>query len=119
MKKLIPLMFLMAWAPSGLADQCSMRVLRLASPVFPKTLEEIQALERLQRCSVDIAYSINAYGRAENIDYHVANPACRLFNIAAIRAVRSSQFTEGEYVHLCFTRLTFEMRDGQVSWGYY
>ena len=115
------LFFLMMLAPAGHADQaeqCSQRIVNFAQPIFPKSLAEIKILERQHFCAIDLAYSINMEGRAENIEYRSSRGVCKPFNVPAIRAVRSSQFSAGEYLQLCFITLTFSMQNGQPQWRY-
>jgi hypothetical protein len=118
MKKMIMLFFLGTLASPGHADQCTERVIRLAPPVFPKTLEEIQILKHERYCVIHVAYSINMDGKAENINYMAEQEICKRFNVPAIRALRSSQFSGGDYVNLCFIKLTFGMEYGETNWTY-
>jgi hypothetical protein len=118
MKKLITLFFLGILASPGHADECTERVIRLAPPVFPKSLEEIEILKREHFCIIHVAYSINMDGKAENINYMAENEICKRFNVPAIRALRSSQFSGGDYVRLCFIKLTLGLENGETNWSY-
>ncbi|HEX5057631.1 MAG TPA: hypothetical protein VFX02_14175 [Gammaproteobacteria bacterium] len=118
MKKLITLFFLVILASPGHADQCTERVIRLNPPVFPKTLEEIQILKKERYCVLHVAYSINMDGKAENINYMAEKEICKRFNVPAIRAIRSSQFSGGDYVELCFIKLTLGLENGETNWSY-
>lgn len=111
-------MVLTLWAPAGLADECQDRIVRLARPMFPQSLQQLQILEKEKECSVETAFSINRDGRSENIEYRVRREICKSFNVNAIRAIRSSVFAPGDYVRVCFLRVVFEMKDGEYTWRY-
>jgi hypothetical protein len=111
-------MVLIFWAPSGLADVCKERTIRLSRPMFPRTHEELQTLKEEKSCSIDVGFSINENGRAENIDYRALSETCQPFNVSAIRAIRSSVFDPGPYVNFCILRVTFELLDGEYTWRY-
>ena len=117
MKKLIALLLAILASP-GQANQCTERAIRLAPPVFPKTLEEIQILKKEHFCVIYVAYAINMDGKAEDINYMVEKEYCKHFNVSAIRALRSSQFTGGDYVRPCYIRLTMGMEGGETNWSY-
>jgi hypothetical protein len=43
---------------------------------------------------------------------------CRPFTVSAIQAFRNSQFSGGEYLQLCYTRMLFKLENGQLKWEY-
>lgn len=111
-------MVLTLWAPAGIAYECKDRIMSLAKPLFPKSFEQLQILEKENFCVIDTAFSINQDGRAENIEYRTRKEACRPFNVNAIRAVRNSRFSTGPYLRVCYLTLTFWIQDGQPAWRY-
>jgi hypothetical protein len=93
-------------------------VIRLNPPVFPKSLEEIQILKREHYCVIHVAYAINVDGKAEDINYMAEKEICQRFNVSAIRALRSSQFSGGQYNRPCFIKLTMGLEAGETNWTY-
>lgn len=118
MKRFLTLILITIWAPLSLADICGDRVIRMANPIFPSDLNAVHVLNKEKQCSVDVAYSINMDGRSENIESRVEREICRVFKVSAMRAYRSSQFQPGEYLHLCYGRVTFRLENGQLKWEF-
>lgn len=118
MKKIAAFMALVLWAPAGLANECMERIDGLARPIFPQSYQQLLILQKEKICSVETAFSINVDGRAENIEYRVRREICKPFNVIAIRAIRSTTFSPGPHLNVCFLRLTFEIVDGQFMWWY-
>ena len=117
MRKLITLM-LIIWAPLCLADECKDRILKIADPIFPTDLNAVHVLNKERSCSVDLAYSINMDGRAENIESRAEKEICQTFKVSAMRAMRFSQFAAGDYIQLCYSRLTFRLENNQLKWAF-
>jgi hypothetical protein len=118
MKKFITLIFLIIWAPLSVADECVDRVLRMANPIFPASLNAVHVIDKERVCTVDVAYSINGDGKAENINSFAEKEICTAFKITAMRTLRNSVFTPGPYLRLCYTRIIFKLEDGQMKWEF-
>jgi hypothetical protein len=118
MKKAAALIVSIFWTSLCSADACQERIVRLISPVFPGTLNAVHALHNEKFCAIDVAYSINGDGRAENIVSRAEREICTGFKVSAMRAVRASQFAAGEYLQLCFIRVHFRLEDGEMKTEY-
>lgn len=100
------------------AGQCDERVIKFADPIFPGTLNAVHVLNKEKLCSVDVAYSINYEGRTENLESRAEREICEEFKVSAMRTLRGSMFAPGDYLQLCFTRVTFKLEDGQLKWEF-
>jgi hypothetical protein len=118
MKKLSALICLILWMPLGHANECVDRILRLANPIFPASLNAVHVIDKERVCTVDVAYSINGDGKAENINSFAEKEICTAFKITAMRTLRNSVFTPGPYLNLCYTRIIFKLEDGQMKWEF-
>jgi hypothetical protein len=94
------------------------RIIRMVSPVFPGTLNAVHTLRNEKLCAIDVAYAVNVDGRAENIVSRAERDICTGFKVAAIRAVRTSQFAPGDHLDLCYIRVNFRLEDGQMQTDY-
>src|SRR5687767_7373986 len=118
MKRITALIVLIFWTSLSHADVCQERIVRLISPVFPGTLNAVHTLHNEKFCAIDVAYAINGDGRAENIVSRAEREICTGFKVAAMRAVRASQFAAGDYLNLCFIRVNFRLEDGVMQTEY-
>jgi hypothetical protein len=115
MKKVAALIVTIFWNSLCHADVCMERVVRMIDPVFPGTLNAVHTLRNEKHCEVDVAYAINVEGRSEDVISRAERPICTGFRVAAVRAVRASQFTAGDYIHLCYIRVNFRLVDGEME----
>jgi hypothetical protein len=115
MKKFTALIVLIFWTSLCHADICKQRLVIPASPVFPGTLNAVHTLRNEKFCAIDLAYSLNTEGRAENIVSRPERDICTGFKVSAIRALRSSQFEPGDYVQLCYIRVNFRFEDKEMK----
>jgi hypothetical protein len=118
MKKAAALIVSIFWTSLCHADVCSDRVMRLISPVFPGTLNAVHTLRNEKHCEIDVAYAINADGKAEDIVSRAERDICTGFKVEAMRAVRASQFTSGEYLRVCYIRVNFRLVEGEMETDY-
>ena len=118
MKKSTALIVLIFWTSLSHADVCQERIVRMISPVFPGTLNAVHTLHNEKLCAIDVAYAVRDDGRAENIVSRADRDICTGFKVAAIRAVRASQFAPGEYLNLCFIRVNYTLVDGEMKTEY-
>jgi hypothetical protein len=118
MKKATVLIVLVFWTSLCQADVCQERMFRMVSPVFPGTLNAVHTLRNEKLCAIDVAYAVNSDGRAENIVSRAEREICTGFKISAMRAIRYSQFAQGEYLNLCYVRVIFRLEDGEMKTEY-
>jgi hypothetical protein len=118
MKKATALIVLIFWTSLSHANACQERIIRLISPVFPGTLNAVHTLHNERLCAIDVAYSINGDGRAENIVSRADREICTGFKVSAMRAIRASQFASGDYLQLCYIRVNFRLEDGEMKTEY-
>jgi hypothetical protein len=118
MRSLPALILLVSWALPGHADVCAERIILLTEPIFPVSFNAVHVLNKEQYCSIDVAYSINSDGKAENLESRAEKEVCDVFKISAMRALRSSMFIPGDYLQLCYMNLVIKLVDGQMKWEY-
>lgn len=91
------------------AGDCLDRIGELKAPLLPTSLQVQHTLVREGACTVEIEFSLSDEGEVLSAEPYVAEERCEGLHRSAIKALKNSQFNEGENIEGCIQNFTFRI----------